>query len=217
MQITKEFLLDSFKVFNDLYFNGVLATPIFEISHTKTALGDFRSIGFNYFRIRISDYYVREQKNIEQTLLHEMIHLYQKQILNENGHGWSFKKKAEEINRKGGYSISRTTNVDNCPVNNAKHKLSKEYNIAVYHTHKNKWFLFVMASNKVNDWENTLQSHSEIASYFMFTSKAEKYSHYPSCRKVCKGRYISEEEAINLQQEYGCPVHERWTARRKAI
>lgn len=219
MNVTTEFLANSFKVFNTLYFNNELVTPIFEVSHTKSALGDFRSIGYRYFRIRISDYYVREKRDIEQTLLHEMIHLYQRQMLNESGHGWSFKQKAEEINRKGGYSISRTTSVQNCQISNPKPKRKKtaEYNVAVYHSHKGKWFEFVVASNKVNDWVNTLQTHSEIASYFMFKSKAEKYSNYPSCRKICKGHYISEEEAINLQQEYGCKVYERWTTRRKAL
>lgn len=216
MKVATEFLANSFKVFNTIYFNGKLVTPNFEVSHTKTALGDFRSIGNSYYRIRISDYYIREQKDIEQTLLHEMIHLYQKQMGVGYGHDYSFKKKANEINRKGGYAISRTTSIDNCQV--SKQKVSneiKEYNVAVYHASSGKWFMFVMASSKVEQWKNTLESNSTIVSYFTFKSKADKYATFPSCRKICKGMYISDEEAINLQQQYGCKVCEKWTAKRQ--
>lgn len=218
MKVTTEFLANSFKVFNELYFNGELVTPIFEVSHTKSALGDFRACnGFVYkpFRIRVSDFYVREQKEIEQTLLHEMIHQYQKQICNDRGHGRIFKKKADEINRKGGYSISRTTIVDNCQTKSSNS--FKEYNVAVYGTNKGRWFLFVMASNKIDDWKRTLEASIEIQTFFIFKSKAEKYDSYPSCRKVCRGHYISKEEAINLQAQYDCKVFEKLTARRKAV
>ena len=220
MKITLEFLTDSFNKFNTMYFNGELITPSFEVSHTKTALGDFRNNGFGSYRIRLSDYYVREQKDIEQTLLHEMIHQYQRQILNERGHGYSFKKKAEEINRKGGYSISRTTSVENCKVNGIekiKKASFKEYNVAIYKNRNGRWFSFVMASNRVNIWLDTLAYNSTIKAYFTFKTCDDKFAKYPSCRKLCRGMYITEEEANFYQKEYNCEVFEKWTARRKAI
>lgn len=218
MKITLEFLTNSFNAFNKQYFSNELVMPSFEISHTKTALGDFSNLGNNHYLIRVSDYYTRGQKEIETTLLHEMIHLYQRQILNDRGHGVSFKLKAEEINKKSEYHISRVTKIYTKDVNKEVNRLSvKEYNVAIYQNRNGRWFSFVMAVSKVNAWLKTLSYNSSIGTYFYFKTCDNKFASYPSCRKHCRGLYISEEEARTYQKEYDCEVYEKWTARKKAV
>ena len=117
MEVTTDFIKSSFDKFNKEYFNGALVTPTFEVSHCRRALGDFRR-RYKYYRIRVSDYYIRSQRDIEQTILHEMIHLYQNQFnCRDKSHGIDFKEKAFDINCKGGWHISRLTSTKGCQVN----------------------------------------------------------------------------------------------------
>ena len=78
MELTIDFIKERFNRFNAEYFSNRLVTPRFEISQCRRALGDFRNAR-TYYRIRLSDYYVRSERDFEQTILHEMIHLYQAQ------------------------------------------------------------------------------------------------------------------------------------------
>lgn len=96
-----------FKTFNKKYFSNNLKLPVFVISKTKTALGDFRRGTMP--RIRISEFYQRTEKEYQQTLLHEMIHLWQWQTKQTDlNHGHAFKLMARHIN-KDGWNIKRTT------------------------------------------------------------------------------------------------------------
>ena len=100
-----------FKEYNKKYFNNTLNIPMFVISNTRRALGDFNPLG-GHPRIRISVFYQREEKSYQQTLIHEMIHLWQWQTKTaDRQHGYDFKRKAKEINRDG-WNISRTTKLN---------------------------------------------------------------------------------------------------------
>ena len=74
----------SFRRFNQEYFHGSLPTPGFKISRSSKNLGYFRWIGntladgtieYTYF-IACSKYYDRPMKDLENTMLHEMCHLW---------------------------------------------------------------------------------------------------------------------------------------------
>ena len=107
-KLTLQDLRNWYNTFNKQYFKGELKIPILGISHTRRALGDFGGIG-NLPRIRISTYFQRTKHSFQQTLLHEMIHLWQWQFkMVDKNHGFDFKRKAREIN-KDGWGISRTS------------------------------------------------------------------------------------------------------------
>ena len=65
MEVTIQFLTDSFKTFNQTYFNNKLLMPRFEITHVKSYLGQYHweySYDHRIFSdsvIRISDYYMK--------------------------------------------------------------------------------------------------------------------------------------------------------------
>lgn len=107
------FIETNFATFNRKYFRGMLPQPLFEVSHTSHALGDCRvpsSVNGRY-RIRISDFYDRTERDIQQTILHEMVHMYVHLVYGELGHGSNFKSIARQLNILGGWDIKRTTPV----------------------------------------------------------------------------------------------------------
>lgn len=219
MEVTIDFLKSSFDKFNNVYFKGDLITPVFEVSNCRRALGDFRSRGGKY-RIRVSDYYVRSKRDIEQTLLHEMIHLYQSQFkCNDRSHGMVFKEKAFVINRKGGWSISRCTSTKGCQVNPKyadRLNKPKTYYMMIYRSANGKFFLFRMSLRNVTMWVNTVAYHRpSVITYGTFTSSDREFDDYPSCRSVARGSYITEEKynelikrhGVRMQQKLSCSSH----------
>lgn len=110
-RLTLQDLRNWYNTFNKQYFNGELKTPILGISHTRRALGDFGGFG-NLPRIRISTYFQRTKHSFQETLLHEMIHLWQWQFkMVDKNHGFDFKRKAREINKDGWDFLSKKRKV----------------------------------------------------------------------------------------------------------
>lgn len=108
-----------YNIFNAKYFNNSLPTigkhygesVYIELSKRKKVWGDFwyRAVqSQKMYRIRLSNYYERAEKAYQETLLHEMIHLYVRRQYNEGGHGYYFKRECNRIN-KDGWNLSRTT------------------------------------------------------------------------------------------------------------
>ena len=213
MEVTTDFIKSSFDKFNKEYFNGALVTPTFEVSHCQRALGDFRRRN-KYYRIRVSDYYIRSPREIEQTILHEMIHLYQSQFnCRDKSHGIDFKEKAFDIHRKGGWHISRLTSTKGCQVNpkyakSVNRNTSKESYMMVYETVYGEYFLFRMALRCVNHWVNTAGYRKTVTRYATFTSTDGEFDDYPACRTSCRGSYITEERFNELVDKYKLRVQE---------
>lgn len=136
MIATIDFCNKWFPIYNKEYFDGELPTPKFELIKTKTTLGEYQHCnrldifgnplsnsifndGSSCNRIRMSIYYDRPERDLQETLIHEMIHFYVdfKKIIDNGSHGKEWKKLAEAINKKGGWTISRTTSTLGCAVN----------------------------------------------------------------------------------------------------
>jgi predicted SprT family Zn-dependent metalloprotease len=113
-----------------LFFNGVLPKIDIEISRTKHTLGQFTYIEKTNtpLKIRISKYYNRTEFEIDQTLVHEMIHYYIcfMGMKDSSSHGIIFKGMANEINSKSNFHIEATT------LNTAPIAKKKEYRILCF-------------------------------------------------------------------------------------
>lgn len=115
-KITTALIAEWFEGFNWAYFDNKLKTPKFELCNTKTILGQY--VGREK-KIRVSTYYDATEKQYKNTLLHEMVHLWQHQTMQadylglqrgqkrRSVHGDSFKRMAAVINRDG-WDIERT-------------------------------------------------------------------------------------------------------------
>jgi hypothetical protein len=113
MELTLSYLKKQFNKYNKEYFDGVLPDIKIEISRTKKALGQFRYISKTKtpLCIRISKYYDRDPHEIDQTLVHEMIHYYIcfMGMKDTSTHGLIFTGMAKEINSKSDFNITATT------------------------------------------------------------------------------------------------------------
>ena len=119
MVITINYLTEAFKKYNALYFNNELPMPdAFKIGRGVRRLGYFqvrRVSGIVTKRtIAVSQYNgLRTQHDIDTTLIHEMVHLWQHIKGYTDSHGQSFKNKSWDIHikSKGEFNITRCRKV----------------------------------------------------------------------------------------------------------
>ena len=115
MVITIKEIESQFDKWNKIIFNNELPRPTFEITQTKSFLGQFqwRIIGFDRvgYKIRISNFFDRPMELFIDTIVHEMLHYYikYKGIKDTSSHGRIWKEKAAEISKKYGLHITRTS------------------------------------------------------------------------------------------------------------
>ena len=138
--------------FNAKYFDNELTRCTIQINKTKRALGQFcRKNDWYSTRcfIRISNYLDRPIKDVQNTLIHEMIHQWQWVNFYHCDHGTTFKQKAREIN-KDGWNIARCNSTEGCEVNNIHS--NKIYNVCIFKK-DGRFCKSVLASNKVDSFK----------------------------------------------------------------
>ena len=110
MQFTLPFIRDSFQRFNKLVFEGKLPTPCFMLSRARTFVGKFEARGkrdwmgrthWNYV-LRFSTAFDLPQEELEDTILHEMIHfsLRVSDRRDATPHGPNFRAMMDTINAR---------------------------------------------------------------------------------------------------------------------
>lgn len=163
-----------FDKFNLEYFGGKLKRPIFKLKLCKNALGMCSSKtkeNPNKPTIMLSTYYKVKELEMENTLIHEMIHLYQYQILKERmGHKDSFKQMSAriELASQGKYIITRTNS-------RATHECSEDAKLREAKKallHRNPTIFIFQQTN----------SQGKEVAWFMRASKSleEKVRKYPT-------------------------------------
>lgn len=207
MVLTIKFIEDSFKRFNEEFFNGTLRKPAFKIMHTKSLLGQCawkREQGRPMrYCIRISDYYKRDEKQYQNTIIHEMIHLFirQNNIRDTRAHhGKAFYKYADFINGYG-WNIARTDDISGLDINVDK---TITYHLAAFRDEKGKYFLFRYNPKYERYFLTRFQRKAwHYQDVFTFTSTDNrKYAKYTNCRKSVRGYYITKAEYENLKTEH---------------
>ena len=119
MKVTLEYVERKFAEFNDLMFEGKLKPLPFRLSRARTFLGMVRYKrkrklfgGWHYsdFQFVISSLYDMPENEVEDTIIHEMIHywIFSNQMQDNKPHGNLFCGKMEEINRRFGRHLTVT-------------------------------------------------------------------------------------------------------------
>ena len=114
MEITKEYIIERFRELNKAIFNRELPLPDFQLLKSYSYCGKFsckKVIGKRRLkgqRIEISSYYDWTEKDLDDVLVHEMLHYYlaYKHIDNNLTHGDEFKKYANLINNAFDFHIT---------------------------------------------------------------------------------------------------------------
>ena len=213
MTLTISYISEKFEKYNNLYFNGSLKTPKFKISNSKRALGTLSiSRRLNFYggytkehTISISKYYDRTEKQYDNTLIHEMIHLYisQNDIIDNGSHGRRFKAECARIN-KYGWELSRTTDISGWKLSEEAqkrldNKLSNAtYEIIVYQMYDtdNTQFIFRVAKGKALNYYNHLKYKCKAVKVKYFKSNDNIFESLPTCRCRIRGRRIDANDMV---------------------
>lgn len=112
-EVTKEYIKEVFDECNEKYFNNELKNCTFSLYNTIGSLGfcyHKKVNGKIYGRIGIAKNVIWNEDTFRETVIHEMIHLYNRQIENVPAtwfcHSWHFRKKLKEINKKHGLHMT---------------------------------------------------------------------------------------------------------------
>lgn len=198
MELTISFIRESFHKYNKKYFKGELIEPNFSIINTKTILGRFKCrksvYGEKIYIIEISKYYLRNEKQYDNTIIHEMIHQYikQKGIKDNSSHGYYFKSIAAEINRDG-WEIYRCNSMENIDIANEN---KKPYHVFIYHDRRGKYFLFAAAKSSVEMYKKFMQKYNYEYKYFV-SFDSLKYGKLTACRSRIRGYYVTKADYDN--------------------
>lgn len=219
MIVTIDWIKKHYNEFNALMFNNELPNDLtFKISKSKNTWG-FASFKYDYpnstikpTSITISNYYDSPEHVKKNTLIHEMIHIYD-YVLNPhhfirngrrvsghtyNAHGWWFQEQCDRI-RKYGYNIDTKVTADELKVSSlsdeSKKKLAKKLDdclmIVIRGVNKN-WMCktnhknlpnVLKAVTKIN-WKWSIGLVNSINVY-SFTD--EKYASVRNCNTSLRG------------------------------
>ena len=116
MIATLPFLEKRFETFNDTIFDGALAPIPLKLSRAVRSLGActykkrrrlFGKMKYSDFSIRISTKFDLPENELEDILLHEMIHyeILSNQQQDTSAHGKLFRSRMKEINERYGRHI----------------------------------------------------------------------------------------------------------------
>lgn len=124
MIVTKSWIENNYKKYNNLYFGGILPNIEFKISRSKKTWG-YAAYNYNLFTnkvipfsITISNYFDSPEEVKLTTLLHEMIHIYDYTVnpthfvkngrkVKYDAHGYWFKNEAARIYKLSGFDIQK--------------------------------------------------------------------------------------------------------------
>jgi predicted SprT family Zn-dependent metalloprotease len=178
-----------FNEFNAEYFDSKLPKQRLQIKSSKSYLG---IIYYGKNTIIISNYYKRTEWDFKQTLLHEMIHLYNKVFDNGyRGHGKPFKEKAAEINRKGNWNIARCADISSDKT--IKQEIAPKANKRAYaividdYVHSGKLHFSILSPTAFENgtYARLLERYKNKGwRISLFTTQTK---HYPTAR-VCRTR-----------------------------
>ena len=200
MKLTINYIESAFNKYNVLYFNGVLKRPSFKITNSKCRLGTLATkispFGTKVHTLSVSKYYDRTEKQYDNTIIHEMIHLYisQMNIIDNGSHGRVFKQHCARIN-KYGWNLSRTTDASDWKLSDEAQKketnrLSKvSYNIIVYKEPSGTQFVVRVSKGNVLTFYNHIKYVCKLECKF-FKSNDVIFDKLPSCRNRIRGKRL---------------------------
>ncbi|WP_315404690.1 SprT-like domain-containing protein [Hoylesella saccharolytica] len=201
MQIINEWLITWFDIFNRNYFDNKLPRPRLTVSHSRTRLGSMsfkrktvwgRTTRSDY-AIHISNYYEQTDREVQNVLLHEMIHYYiaYTGLKDTSPHGILFKGMMNELNRKYGWNItiSIAAKTVKAALNDRK---PRQYLILDIRLKTNERILSVVNPKYVPKLNSKLNIIRELAEYSWYTTENHYFRDFPQVRSL-RGRKVSED------------------------
>ena len=199
-ELTVDYLRHAFEHYNALIFDGKLPVPKLKWSRAKTRLGQMackRKISwgrtkFYDYTISVSNYYKLTTEEIDDVLIHEMIHysIAYTGLKDTSAHGIVFRGMMDKINRTFGRHITisvRTRNLQPRMV-----QQPKDYLILALEMKDGKYYLSSVNPSAARKIATSLARTREIAHYAWYQSQDE-YFHGIPCVRSLRGRRVSAE------------------------
>jgi hypothetical protein len=198
-----EFMEHWFPIYNKEYFEGKLPTPQFQLFKSKHVLGQFEANRrldifanpINNAIIRMSTFLDRDERALQTTLLHEMIHLFihTNNIIDTSSHGICWTKKANEINQKGGWDIQATSSIAGTTVNPAYTKRNNTATMMAFHR-GGQWFVFCVSPSSVDYFKKLIKNN--YSRYVIGLIDKDQCVDFPLCRKNLHGDRVYESDFV---------------------
>ena len=199
-ELTVDYLRQAFEHYNDLIFDGKLPVPKLKWSRAKTRLGQMAykrkmSWGrtkFYDFSISVSNYYKLTTEQIDDVLIHEMIHysIAYTGLKDTSSHGIVFRGMMDKINRTFGRHITISVRTRNLQPRTAQQP--KDYLILALEMKDGKYFLSSVNPSAAGKLAISLARTREIAHYAWYQSQDEYFHSMPRVRSL-RGRQVSKE------------------------
>lgn len=191
-----------FNEFNDLCFGGELPPLPVRLSNAGRALGLFvhprvypawKPRGRGECHLRISTRFDLPENEVEDTIIHEMIHYYiwYKKIPDNAPHGNAFRSKMAEINRLHGRRLSVSHRSSAGQLDSDRHHRNNY--ICVQHWKKGGHTLTVCARTCIFDIHRIMTMQPELESVEWYWSMDPWFNRFPVSR-TAKMYLLSEED-----------------------
>jgi hypothetical protein len=202
MKPTLDYVVAKFNEYNALCFEGRLPLPRFQISQARTFMGKVsykrtRSFWgrchYGDFVFRISNRRDLPEVEVEDTILHEMIHLdiMSSQQRDSSAHGRLFREKMRDINSRFGRHITishRLTVADK-----ANDVERRRHFVCVSHMNNGRWGVTLAAHTRLHELWERMDRVPEIVSHSWYLSTDPFFNRFPrSC--TAKVYHITKEE-----------------------
>ena len=199
-ELTIDYLRQAFEHYNDLIFEGKLHVPKLKWSRAKTRLGQMACkrktswgrIKYYDFTISISNYYKLTKEEIDDVLIHEMIHysIAYTGLKDTSAHGIVFRGMMDKINRTFNRHITISVRTRNLQARSVQQP--KDYLILALKMKDGKYFLSSVNPSAAGKLAISLARAREIAHYAWYQSQDEYFRSMPRVRSL-RGRQVSAE------------------------
>jgi len=216
MRASLKFITDSYRQFNRECFAGTLPEVELHVSSSRRALGclKFRRIrdgrGWRYadFSIWISNRLDLPQEVIEDTIIHEMIHLYihVNRLRDTSAHGKIFRTMMDAVNSRHGRRV--TVSHRSSAEENASDRAVRDHYICLIRMSGGERFVTLCARSRIFDIHRQLCAAGNVASFEWRYSRNPAFNIYPRSRVLKLYRIPPElEDVLKESRLCSCDGH----------
>ena len=205
MQFTLPFIGDSFQRFNKLVFEGKLPTPCFMLSRARTFVGKFEARGkrdwmgrthWNYV-LRFSTAFDLPQEELEDTILHEMIHfsLRVSDRRDATPHGPNFRAMMDTINARFNRHITISHKSDGTSSLSSRRLAWHIVGVVSFRDGRKGIKVLPRIEQRVLEWNRRVLTSSTVTSTKYYLALHELFQRYPNSTAMKVG--IVDEAELN--------------------
>lgn len=219
MEITVDCIEKKFEEFNRLMFGNKLPKIPVQLSDAKTFLGQcvFKKrrtqaggVECYDFRLRINTRIPMSVQELEDTIIHEMIHYYigVNQLQDTSAHGKLFCKLMDEINTRHGrhIKISHRSTKEQSEAAQAKDVRYRVVAVVSFHNGRTGVKVLPRVLPSILKYYNAVSSNREVKSIQLYMSKNTFFACYPSSASL-RVHYVDETqvmEQLRGAERMGC-------------